>query len=98
MIVWDVRRAAAVEMLDGPLRRSSAASRSATTAATLYGAVLDGKVLVWDLAGDRRLGRRFDIGPGGPGGSWTMTFASHALSPDGRVLAVGQQGREKRGA
>ena len=35
---------------------------------TLYGAVLDGKVLVWDLAGDRRPGRRFDIGPGHPAG------------------------------
>ena len=70
---------------------SSAASRSAATAVRSTAPSLDGKVLIWDLAGDRRLGRRFDIGPGHPAGSWSATLASHALSPDGRVLAVGQR-------
>ena len=38
--------------------------RSAATAARSTAPSLDGKVLIWDLAGDRRLGRPFDIGPG----------------------------------
>jgi WD40 repeat protein len=56
---------------------------------TLYTAALDGKVLIWDLAGDRRVGRPFDIAPGLPQGYDTPPLASHALSADGRTLAVG---------
>jgi WD40 repeat protein len=49
---------------------------------TLYTAGNDGRVIVWDVAGDRRLGRPFPRGlrvGGGP---------AFALSPDGRALAV----------
>ena len=51
---------------------------------TLYTSGLDGKVIVWDLAGDRRLGRSFTAGMDDP------EFPRYALSPDGRDLAVGQ--------
>ena len=51
---------------------------------TLYSAALDGKVIVWDLAGARRLGRPFTIGP-----DYRYAFQPYAMRPDGRVLAVG---------
>jgi WD40 repeat protein len=50
---------------------------------TLFTAGLDGSILIWDLAGTRRLGRPLDAG-----GS---TRARAALSADGRRLAIGQQ-------
>ena len=33
---------------------------------TLYSSGLDGRILIWDLAGDRRLGRPFAVGPATP--------------------------------
>jgi WD40 repeat protein len=80
MIVWDVRRATARETLEGHAGQITglAVGRDSTT---LYTTGLDGKVLIWDLGGARRLGRPFKIGPE----SWR-----YALSPDGRVLALGQ--------
>ncbi len=89
MIVWDVERAAAAETLEGHsgVVTGLAISRDG---GTLYSAALDGKVVIWDLAGDRRLGRGFDIGPGVPAGTQAAPIASHALSPDGRTLAVGR--------
>jgi WD40 repeat protein len=47
---------------------------------------VDGTVLIWDLSGDRRLGRRFDVGAGPEGN------ASFALSAQADVLAVSRQG------
>ena len=76
MIVWDVGHATPRETLTGHsgVVSSLAISRDGRT---LYGAVLDGKVLVWDLAGDRRPGRRFDIGPGRPAGpGWIRSPAT----------------------
>ena len=32
----------------------------------MYTVSLDGSLLAWDLAGDRRLGRPFDAGEGAP--------------------------------
>jgi WD40 repeat protein/DNA-binding SARP family transcriptional activator len=90
-IVWDVAHTAARETLEGHsgLIKGVAISRDGST---LYTAALDGKVIVWDLAGDRRLGRRFDIplGQPPPPGDFAP-IVSHALSPDGRVLAVGHR-------
>jgi WD40 repeat protein len=51
---------------------------------SLYTAARDGKVLSWDLAGARRLGRPFGIGPGNDG-----EIPRYALAPDGRILAAG---------
>ena len=52
--------------------------------ATLYTAGLDGKVILWDLSGARRLGRPFKVGRD------SEEVPRYALRPDGRVLAIGQ--------
>jgi WD40 repeat protein len=90
-IVWDVGQAVAGETLTGHSDVITAVAIS-RDGRTLYTASLDGKVLIWDLAGDRRLGRRFESGPSTPVGVAAPPIASHALSPDGRVLAVGDLG------
>jgi WD40 repeat protein/DNA-binding SARP family transcriptional activator len=82
-IVWDVHQAAAGETLEGHAGQITGLTISRDSS-TLYTAALDGKVIVWDLAGARRLGRPFDVGPDNPRGD-----PRSALSPDGRVLAVG---------
>jgi WD40 repeat protein/DNA-binding SARP family transcriptional activator len=84
IIVWDVRRAAAGEVLEGHKGRITALAISRDSS-TLYSSALDGKVLVWDLAGTRRLGRPFKVGLDRFG-----ELPRYALSPDGRILAVGR--------
>jgi WD40 repeat protein len=84
LIVWDVRSAAAGEVLAGHSGRVSALAVSGDSR-TLYSTALDGQVLVWDLAGTRRLGRPFTVGLDRFG-----ALPRHALSPDGRILAVGR--------
>ena len=81
VIVWDVEHAEAGETLAGHSGQVTGLAISHDNQ-TLYSSALDGKVLIWDLAGTRRLGRPFDLGAGGA----TLRFA---LSPDGRVLAAG---------
>ena len=53
-IVWDVRAARATETFRGHAGRVLAAAVD-RRARTLYTAGLDGSVIAWDLAGDRRL-------------------------------------------
>ena len=83
MNVWDVRRAAVVETLAG---HGGAVTSLAVApdGKTLYSSSIDGSVLVWDLAGSRRLGRPFRAGAAND------RNARYALSSDGRLLAVGQ--------
>jgi WD40 repeat protein/DNA-binding SARP family transcriptional activator len=92
VIVWDVDGAAARDTLEGHAGRVTGLEVSAD-GGTLYSSGWDGKVLVWDLAGDRRLGRPLPTGSR-PGRWIGSTFPdsnvpSHALSPDGKLLAVG---------
>ena len=56
---------------------------------TLYTVATDARLAIWDLAGDRRLDRRFDAGPPlvNPDDQYPKGMA---LSPDGRTLAVAQ--------
>ncbi len=88
LIVWDVRRAVAGETLDGHAGRITGLEISRDVR-TLYSAALDGKVLVWDLAGAHRLGRPFPIGRGIQGEFPADGVPRSAVSPDGRVLALG---------
>jgi DNA-binding SARP family transcriptional activator/WD40 repeat protein len=83
LIVWDVERAAAGETLEGHAGQITGLAISRDSS-TLYTTSLDGKLLIWDLAGARRLGRPFKAGQDNP------EFPRAALSPDGRVLAIGQ--------
>ena len=83
MIVWDVEHAAAVETLAGHAAKITGLAIS-SDGSTLYSSSLDSKVLIWDLAGDRRLGRPFEVGPD------AGELLRSSLSPDGRTLAVGQ--------
>jgi WD40 repeat protein/DNA-binding SARP family transcriptional activator len=84
IIVWDVRHAEQGEVLTGHHGRITAlaVSRDATT---LYSSALDGEVLIWDLSGRQRLGRPFKVGLDSLG-----DLPRYALSPDGRILAVGR--------
>ena len=81
VIVWNVGRAASGETLEGHTAQVTGLAIS-RDGRTLYTAALDGKVIVWDLAGARRLGRPFAIGPDNP-----YQFPAYALRSDGRVLA-----------
>ena len=97
-MVWDVRRAAAIDTLAGHTGQITGLAITRDDR-TLYSSALDGKVLIWDLAGDRRLGRPFPTGRddsrqqridiGAPGELPSSPVVMTALSPDGRTLAVG---------
>jgi WD40 repeat protein len=90
-IVWHVRDAAAVETLSGHTGTVTGLALS-HDGRTLYSASLDGRVLVWDLGGARRLGRPFAIDRPGVGGEAYLNGAfvpvASALSSDGERLAV----------
>ena len=55
----------------------------------LHAPALDGKVMIWDLAGAHRLGRPFGIGPTQRPRAARLRVPATRCSPDGRVLAVG---------
>ena len=100
VIVWDARRGAITETLEGHAGQTTSLAIS-RDGRTLYTGALDGNVLIWDLIGERRLDRRFRIGPLRPssfseslpsadrGGRAPRAFMSTALSRDGRILAAG---------
>ena len=80
MIVWNVARASAGETLEGHAGQVSGLAFSAD-GATLYSGGLDSKIVIWDLAGGRRLGRPFAIPD--------KADPRFALRHDGRELAIG---------
>jgi WD40 repeat protein/DNA-binding SARP family transcriptional activator/energy-coupling factor transporter ATP-binding protein EcfA2 len=84
IILWDVRHAAESEALGGHHGRITALAISRDDS-TLYSSALDGEVLIWDLKGAHRLGRRFTVGL-----DRLSEIPRYALSPDGRILAVGR--------
>jgi WD40 repeat protein/DNA-binding SARP family transcriptional activator len=82
LLVWDVASASVREALasaSGLPLRGPAISHDGTTAFTTDAS---GDVAVWDLSGNRRLGRTFTSGSGHIG--WPF----FAISPDGRTIAV----------
>jgi WD40 repeat protein/DNA-binding SARP family transcriptional activator len=83
---WDVERGRIREQFAGHTGEPALAVSG--DGRTLYSAALDARMIIWDLAGDRRLDRRFPAGP-----AMTYEDASPkglALSPDGRTLAITQ--------
>jgi WD40 repeat protein len=92
VIVWDVDQARPRETLPGEAGRvlSPEISRDGRT---LYTAGPGAAAFVWDLAGTRRLGRPFSIGPPAANRSVFQQLASTslALSSDGRLIAGGRR-------
>jgi WD40 repeat protein len=88
VIVWDPDTATPVEVLSGPVAQAGGVALS-TDGRTLYTYSVDGVVLAWDLAGNRRFGLRFHLGPGlrccGP---VSPPAPPLAVSPDGSRFAV----------
>ncbi len=64
MILWDVEHGVPTETLEGHAGVAETHAFS-PDGRTLYTAGNDGRVIVWDVAGDRRLGRPFPRGLGG---------------------------------
>jgi WD40 repeat protein len=83
LIVWDVKRATAVETLPG-LAAKVAQLTIAPYGRTAYSAGWDGSVIGWDLVGTRWLARPF-LGPRGPTGVLAVTAegSSVAVPKDG---------------
>ena len=73
MILWDVEEGVPTETLEGHAASTDEQHAFSPDGRTLYTAGNDGRVIVWDVAGDRRLGRPFPRGLGGwgPGRSWS---------------------------
>ena len=84
VIVWDVAKGE----INEELRRTavgSGGSRSPRTGARCTAAGNDGRPILWDLSGDRRLVRSFPVDPRF---AVTDTPRGIAVSPDGQTLAL----------
>ncbi len=86
IILWDVRHAAEGEAFNGHHGRITALAISRDDS-TLYSSALDGEVLIWDLSGAHLLERPFPVKVGL---DRLGALPRYALSPDGRILAVGR--------
>ena len=90
VIVWDVTRGAIAERLGGHSGSIFGLDVS-SDGRTLVTAAWDGRAILWDLAGDRRLARRFAVrGYRDSLDVWYVVDVARgvAVSPDGRTLAV----------
>ena len=85
VIVWDLRQGRPVERLEGH-RGSVWIQAFSPDGRTLYTAGDDSSVMIWDVAGDHRLGRSFRINTLDKTRGYYP--AGFAISPDGRTLAV----------
>jgi len=86
VIVWNLASARIEETLSGHNGRVLGAAFS-PDGATLYTVSLDGSLMIWDLSGKRRLGRRFVAGAGHPP---EFTPETVALSQSGERVAITQ--------
>jgi WD40 repeat protein len=91
VILWDVEEGVTTETLEGHAANNDEHHAFSPDGRTLYTAGNDGRVIVWDVGGDRRLWRPFPTGyrfQGGIRGGFTAFRPAFALSPDGRAVAV----------
>ena len=87
MLIWDLRTDEVRETLTGhagPITNLVVSGDGRT----LYTSGLDGRVIVWDVSGDRRLARPFQASPFQPSGT-TDYPPPLAISPSGRIVAAG---------
>jgi class 3 adenylate cyclase/WD40 repeat protein len=86
VIVWDATTAAPIETLSGHSGRVLGQTFSAD-GKTLYTSSLDGTIFQWDLAGARRFGRLFNLGPSSalPRGYFKPALA---IAPDSSRFAT----------
>ncbi len=81
MILWDVEEGVPIETLEGHADSPKTHAFS-PDGRTLYTAGNDGRVIVWDVAGDRRLGRPFPTGCGCEGGRGGLRLRSRSAPTD----------------
>ena len=87
VVLWDVRRGVEIETFAGHAGEGLSQVFS-PDGRTLYTVADDSTVIIWDVAGDRRLGSPFRTGLRTiPEDAYPPAFA---LSPDGGTLAVGR--------
>jgi WD40 repeat protein/DNA-binding SARP family transcriptional activator len=87
VIVWDAKTAHPLQTLLGHAGRPTASVFSAD-GGTLYTSSLDGTTIKWDLGSQRRFGRPFTTGGGGPTGPVIPGAPPLAVSPDGSRFAA----------
>jgi WD40 repeat protein len=91
-IVWDVHSGTQLEVLtgQGDIVKQHAMSSDGET---LYTASEDGTVIAWDIGGRHRLGRMLPFTSEYPADIYSQPqSAAVAVSPDGRFLALSQNG------
>ena len=85
MLVWDVEQGTVAERFAGHSDAIDALDMTRRRTHADHGLVGQSRAILWDLAGDRRLDRRFAVGRRF---SRRLHAEGIAVSPDGRTLAV----------
>jgi class 3 adenylate cyclase/WD40 repeat protein len=87
VIVWDATTAAPIETLSGHSGRVVGQAISAD-GKTVYASGLDGAIFQWDLAGSRRFGRPFNLGPSSALSRDAVQKPVLAMAPDSSRFAT----------
>jgi class 3 adenylate cyclase/WD40 repeat protein len=87
VIVWDATTAAPIETLSGHSGRVVGQAISAD-GKTVYASGLDGAIFQWDLAGSRRFGRLFNLGPSSALSRNAFQKPALAMAPDSSRFAT----------
>ena len=89
VILWDSQSGVVREILEGHSAPVGPHVFS-PDGRTLYTGAEDSAAIVWDVAGDRRLGRPFQPNSALPEGEGESSPPAFDISPDGRTLAAGE--------